>query len=146
MAAPAGGKQNKCCRNQSKPVRTSHATVGCLSRQHIIQTHGCVNRSHTKAKSNRWNGLMGQPRNGDGTVFPFGRCFQHGLNTSRTPAGAARSSDTGSFRINFVKQPSHRFCPRQWLLQPFLSVGPYCLKHRHCQKDGQHNHDNGSKN
>ena len=48
----------KCCLNQSKSVRTPHATVGCPSRQHIIQTYGCASRSHTNAKSNRWNGLM----------------------------------------------------------------------------------------
>ena len=47
-----------CCRNQSKSIRTAHATVGCGNRQHIIQTYGSVNRSHTNAKSNRWNGLM----------------------------------------------------------------------------------------
>ena len=48
----------KCRQNKSKSVGTWHATVGCVSRQHIIQTHGCVNRSHTNAKSNRSSGLM----------------------------------------------------------------------------------------
>ena len=145
MAAPAGGKQNKCCRNQTKSVGTSHATVGCPSRQHRIQTHGCVNRSHTNAKSNRWNGLMGQPRNGDGTVFPL---LAHDFSMALTPAERRRG-----LRDRAIKAPpdSTFFLTRSPFLSQAVAVAAVhfcrpCLKHRHCQKDGQHNHDNGSRN
>ena len=34
------GTTEECFRNLSKSVGTSHATVGCASRQQRIQTHG----------------------------------------------------------------------------------------------------------
>ena len=115
MAVSAGRIDGKC----NTPT---HATVGCVSRQRIIQKHGCVSRPHKHWQSstpNCTNHPLCHPNSPRRTHMAVSACCNDGTeeNASNT-CGLAVSACCLQLSNTWLCQP----VAQTWLCQPAVSM------------------------